>query len=63
MRNQIDSSKINLSRIMSPQQLAEAEQRVAEWHKNTKKKSGFAEAEGQSGKAEMAVGFRSGLSG
>jgi DNA-binding NarL/FixJ family response regulator len=58
MRNQIDSTKINLSRTMSPQQLAEAEQRVAEWHKNTKKKSGFAEAEGQSSKAERAVGIQ-----
>ena len=51
MRNQIESSKTNLSRIMSPQQLAAAEQRAAEWQKNTKKKSGFAEAEGQSSKA------------
>ena len=56
MRNQIESSKANLSRIMSPQQLADAEQRAAEWQKNTKKKSGFAEAEGRSSKAERAVG-------
>ena len=57
MRNQIESSKTNLSRIMSPQQLAEAEQRAAEWQKNTKKKSGFAEAEDQSSKAKIAVGL------
>jgi DNA-binding NarL/FixJ family response regulator len=56
MRNEIESSKTNLSRIMSPKQLAEAEQRAAEWQKNTMKKSGFAEAEGQSSKAGMAVG-------
>src|SRR5580765_85604 len=56
MRNQIESSKTNLGRIMSPQQLAEAEQRAVEWQKNTKKKSGFAEAEAQSSKTEMAAG-------
>ena len=56
MRNQIESSKRNLSRIMSPQQLVEAEQRAAEWQKNTKKKSGFAEAEDQPGKAKLTVG-------
>ena len=54
MSNQIESSKTSLSRIMSPQQLAEAEQRAAEWQKNTKKKSGYAEAEDQSSKAKMA---------
>jgi DNA-binding NarL/FixJ family response regulator len=56
MRNHIESSKANLSRIMSPQQLADAEQRAAEWQKDTKKKSSFAEAEDQSGKARMALG-------
>ena len=58
MRNQIESSKANLTRIMSPQQLADAEQRAAEWQKDTKKKSGFTEAEGQSSKARMVVGIQ-----
>jgi len=63
MRNQIESSKTNLSRIMSPEQLAEAEQRAAQWQKNTKKKSGFAQADDQSGKARMAFGVQSLSSG
>lgn len=58
MRNQIESSKANLTRIMSPQQLADAEQRAAEWQKNTKKKSGFTAAEDQSSKARMAFGVQ-----
>ena len=57
MRNQIESSKNNLERMMSPQQLAEAERRATEWHKDTKKKSGFAEAADQSGKTKLAVGI------
>jgi len=53
MRNQIENSKTNLSRILSPQQLAEAQQRAAEWQKNTKKKASFVETEDQSTKAKV----------
>jgi DNA-binding NarL/FixJ family response regulator len=55
-RSQIENSKTNLSRTMSPQQLAEAEQRATEWQKNTKKKSSFAELEDRPGKTKMVVG-------
>jgi DNA-binding NarL/FixJ family response regulator len=58
VRNQIESSKANLSRIMSPEQLAEAEQRSAQWQKNTKKKAGFADAEVQSIKPRIAFGVQ-----
>jgi DNA-binding NarL/FixJ family response regulator len=56
MGNQIESSKANLGRIISAEQLADAEQRAAEWQKNTKKKSSFAEAADQPTKAKMVVG-------
>ncbi len=56
MRGQIESSKTNLSRTLSPQQLAEAEQQAAEWQKDTKKKSGFAEVGEQPSKTRMIVG-------
>ncbi len=42
MLEQIEEGKNNISRRMSPQQLAEAENRAAEWLRNTKKHSGFA---------------------
>jgi DNA-binding NarL/FixJ family response regulator len=58
VRNQIEGSKANLSQIMSPEQLAEAEQRSAQWQKNTKKKAGFADAEGQSIKPKIAFGVQ-----
>jgi DNA-binding NarL/FixJ family response regulator len=57
MRNQIETSKVNLSRIMSPEQLAESQRRASEWQKNIKKKSGFASADDQSGKTKLAVGL------
>lgn len=38
----IEEGKKNISRIMSPQQLAEAEGRATAWLRNTKKQSGFA---------------------
>ena len=57
MCNHVANSKTNLSRIMSPLQLDEAERRAAEWQKNTKKKSGFAEAEDRSSTGKMAVGL------
>jgi DNA-binding NarL/FixJ family response regulator len=57
MCNHVASSKTSLSRIMSPLQLDEAERRAAEWQKNTKKKSGFAEAEDRSSTGKMAVGL------
>src|ERR1700704_905145 len=57
MRTQIEGNKGDLRRIMSPEQVAEAERRATEWQKNTKKKSGFAEVEDQSGSAKIAVGL------
>jgi DNA-binding NarL/FixJ family response regulator len=42
MLEQIEEGKKNLSRTMSPHQLAEAEGRAAAWLKNTNKQSGFA---------------------
>jgi len=42
MLEQIEEGKNNISRRMSPQQLAEAEDRAAAWLRNTKKQSGFA---------------------
>jgi DNA-binding NarL/FixJ family response regulator len=42
MLEQIEEGKKNLSRTMSPHQLAEAEGRAAAWLKSTKKQSGFA---------------------
>jgi DNA-binding NarL/FixJ family response regulator len=42
MLEQIEEGKKNISRTMSPQQLAEAEGRAAAWLRNTKKESGFA---------------------
>ncbi len=42
MLEQIEEGKNNISRTMSPQQLAEAENRAAAWLKNTKKQPGFA---------------------
>lgn len=56
MRNQIETSKANLSQTMSPQQLLEAEQRAAEWLNRSKKKSGFAEGGEAQGKKKMIVG-------
>ncbi len=44
MHDQIANNKGSLLRIMSSPQLAEAEQRAAEWLKNTLKKSTFSEA-------------------
>jgi len=41
MLEQIEEGKKNISRTMSPQQLAEAEGRAAAWLRNTKKQSGF----------------------
>lgn len=44
MRKQIEEGKKNLSHTMSPQQLAEAENKAAEWLKTTpRKQAGFAE--------------------
>jgi DNA-binding NarL/FixJ family response regulator len=43
MLGQIEEGKNNISRTMSPQQLAEAENRAAAWLRNTKKHSGFAD--------------------
>ena len=42
MLEQIEEGKKNISRSMSPQQLAEAEGRAAAWLRDTKKNSGFA---------------------
>jgi DNA-binding NarL/FixJ family response regulator len=42
MQSRIVANKTSLSRAMSPQQLADAEQKAAEWQRSTKKKSGFA---------------------
>lgn len=42
MLGQIEEGKNNIRRTMSPQQLAEAEDRAAAWLKNTRKHSGFA---------------------
>jgi DNA-binding NarL/FixJ family response regulator len=42
MLGQVEEGKNNISRTMSPQQLAEAENRAAAWLRNTKKHSGFA---------------------
>jgi DNA-binding NarL/FixJ family response regulator len=56
MRNQIEDSKSTLSQSMSSQQLAEAEQRAAEWLNSTKKRSGFAEVEEEHGKKKMVAG-------
>jgi len=42
MLEQIEEGKKNISRTMSPEQLAEAEARAAAWFRNTKKQSGFA---------------------
>jgi len=42
MLEQIEEGKKNISRKMSPQQMEEAEGRVAAWLRNTKKQSGFA---------------------
>ncbi len=42
MLEQIGEGKKNISRTMSPQQLADAEGRAAAWLKDTKKDSGFA---------------------
>jgi hypothetical protein len=42
MLEQIETGKKNISQTMSPQQLAEAEDRAAESFRNTKKQSGFA---------------------
>ena len=47
--NRIESNKGSLVPNMSSPQLAEAEQRAAEWLKNTKKRSNFAEAGEQQG--------------
>ena len=44
MRNQIAVHKDSLSQSMSPEELAEAEQKAADWLRTTKKKAGFAEA-------------------
>ena len=44
MRDQIEKNKTNLLRNLSAQELSEAEQRAAEWQKNTDKKSRFTEA-------------------
>jgi DNA-binding NarL/FixJ family response regulator len=41
MLEQIEEGKKNISRTMSPQQLAEAEGKAAAWLRNTKKQSGF----------------------
>jgi DNA-binding NarL/FixJ family response regulator len=43
MLGQVEEGKNNISRTMSPQQLAEAENRAAAWLRNTKKHSGFAD--------------------
>ena len=43
MLEQIEEGKKNISQTMSPQQLAEAENRAAAWLRNTKKHSGFAD--------------------
>jgi DNA-binding CsgD family transcriptional regulator len=59
MRNQIESGKDTLVRNMSPEQVREAEQRAAEWLKNTLKKSTFAEAAGlQAQNKKMLAGVR-----
>jgi len=42
MLEQIEEGKNNISRTMSPRQLAEAENRAAAWLRNTRKQSGFA---------------------
>jgi DNA-binding NarL/FixJ family response regulator len=42
MLEQIEVGKKNIGQTMSPQQLAEAEGRVAAWLKNTREQSGFA---------------------
>jgi DNA-binding NarL/FixJ family response regulator len=42
MLEQIEEGKNNIRQTMSPQQLAEAENRAAAWLRNTKKQSGFA---------------------
>jgi hypothetical protein len=42
MLEQIEEGKKNISRKMSPQQMEEAEGRVAAWLRNTKKQPGFA---------------------
>jgi DNA-binding NarL/FixJ family response regulator len=47
---QIENGKKNVSRMMSPEQLAEAEGKVAAWLRNTKKQSGFADHDGQTGR-------------
>lgn len=57
MRSQIEKSKDNLIRKMSPEQVGEAEQRAAEWHTDTRKKSTFADAGDRTGqKKKMPVG-------
>jgi DNA-binding NarL/FixJ family response regulator len=56
MREQIETSKANLSQTMSPQQLAEAERRATEWLSNTKKKPGFAEVGEERSRKKMVVG-------
>ena len=57
MRVQITAHKASLSQSMSPQQLAEAEQKAADWLRDTKKKSGFAEApEETSNKKRVVIG-------
>jgi DNA-binding NarL/FixJ family response regulator len=60
MLEQIEQGKKNISRTMSPQQLAEAEGRAAAWLRNTKKHSGFAGAgEIQTGRQrKMRAGAR-----
>jgi DNA-binding NarL/FixJ family response regulator len=57
MNNKIESNKINLTRSMSSQQLAEAEQRAAEWQANARKKAGSAQTGNPPSKTKMRVGI------
>jgi DNA-binding NarL/FixJ family response regulator len=59
MLGQIEEGKNNIRLTMSPQQLAEAEGKAAAWLKNTRKRSGFAGGEIQTGgQKKMHVGAR-----
>ncbi len=59
MLGQIEEGKNNIRLTMSPQQLAEAEGKAAAWLKNTRKRSGFAGGEIQTGgQKKMHAGAR-----
>jgi len=50
MQHQIETRKASLSHTMSPEQIAEARRRAAEWLRNVKKVSTFADSEAESSK-------------